>query len=29
MIEVIDAIDRQVVLARPAQRIVSLFPSET
>ena len=29
MIEVIDAIDRQVVLARPAQRIVSLVPSET
>ena len=29
MIEVIDAIDRQVRLARPAMRIVSLVPSET
>lgn len=29
MIEVTDAIDRQVRLARPAERVVSLVPSET
>ena len=29
MIEVVDAIDRQVVLPRPARRVVSLVPSET
>lgn len=29
MIEVTDAIDRQVVLDRPARRVVSLVPSET
>jgi ABC-type Fe3+-hydroxamate transport system substrate-binding protein len=29
MIEVVDAMDRQVRLARPAERVVSLVPSET
>ena len=29
MIEVLDAIDRQVVLPKPARRVVSLVPSET
>jgi hypothetical protein len=29
MIEVVDAIDRQVALPRPARRVVSLVPSET